>query len=415
MDGVDGEEELAGPSRLPPMMKWLAGGAVVAALAIIGAQLAGGAGFGADRAPARPEPSASAGPHVAQWPSADGACGSGLLPIVLSAPMPPNATELRVLLGGDQLRKVDLDSGAATVVPGVDPKSGQSVTQLRGPSPTYAVLSGCDPLTNLGLVRVGTGAPASVPTTGLLRNVISVTGQAWAVLGGGNTIPGTLRSLDDANTVQTPRGFTPLGIIGSHYVGEQLQVGPLAGEDLPTVQMRDLRNGDDASTRLGRGQVIAVTRTGVLWFPICPNALRIACTLVFQPLAPPGPARAFPLPPGRMPTARGVVSPDGGRVAFTLQRAAQDSRYPSDAAPTDVAVLATSSGSITIVPGVELPIAPVPGLAFSDNGWLVLALNNGRTIRLLTWRPGLARPFESAMVHAAANGRPPLVVLPSGS
>ena len=39
MDGVDGEEELAGPSRLPPLMKWLAGGAVLAALAIIGAQL----------------------------------------------------------------------------------------------------------------------------------------------------------------------------------------------------------------------------------------------------------------------------------------------------------------------------------------------------------------------------------------
>src|SRR4029077_15687852 len=103
--------------------------------------------------------------------------------------------------------------------------------------------------------------------------------------------------------------------------------------------------------------------------------------LVFQPLAPPGPARAFPLPPGRMPTARGVVSPDGGRVGLPLPRAAKDSRYPSDAAPTDVAVLATSSGSITIVPGVELPIAPVPGLAFSDNGWLVLPLNQGPTLR----------------------------------
>lgn len=415
MDGVDGEEELAGPSRLPPLMKWVAGGAVVAALAIIGAQLAGGAGFGTDRALDRPAPSASAEPHIAQWPSADGACGPGLLPIVLSAPMPPNATELRVLLGGDQLRKVDLDSGAATVVPGVDPKRGQSITQLRGTSPTYAVLSGCDPLTSLGLVRVGTGVAAAVPTKGLLRNVISVTGQAWAVLGGGNSIPGALRLLDGVNTVRTPRGFTPLGIIGSHYVGEQLPVGPLAGEDLPTVQIRDLRDGDDSSTRLGRGQVIAVTPTGVLWFPTCPNAAQIACTLVFQPLAPPGPARSIRLPPGRMPTARGVVSPDGGRVAFTLQRAVQDSRYPSDAAPIDVAVVATSSGSVSIVPGVELPTAPVPGLAFSDNGWLVLALNNGRSIRLLTWRPGLVRPFESPAVHAAANGRPPLVVLPSGS
>ena len=216
MDGVDGEEELAGPSRLPPLMKWVAGGAVLAALAIIGAQLSGGAGLGADRAPDRPAPSESAGRHIAQWPSALGACGSGLLPIVSSGPMPPNATGVRVLLGGDQLRQVDLDSGAATVVPGVDPKSRQSVTQLRGTSPTYAVLSGCDPLTNLGLVRVGAGPPAVLPTRGFLRNVISAPGQAWAVIGGGNSIPGMLRSLDGANTVQTPRGFTPLGVIGSH-------------------------------------------------------------------------------------------------------------------------------------------------------------------------------------------------------
>ena len=413
MDGVDGEEELAGPSRLPPLMKWVAGGAVLAALAIIGAQLSGGPGLGADRAPDRPAPSESAGRHIAQWPSADGACGSGLLPIVSSVPMLPNATGVRVLLGGDQLRQVDLDSGVATVVPGVDPKSGQSVTQLRGTSPTYAVLSGCDPLTNLGLVRVGAGPPAVVPTRGLLRNVISAPGQAWAVIGGGNSIPGTLRSLGDAITVQTPRGFTPLGVIGSRYVGEQLQIGPLAGEDLPTVQMRDLRDGDDTSDRLGRGQVIAVTRTGVLWLPPCAGGARHSCTLSFQPLARPGPPRSFRLPPGRVPTARGVVSPDGQRVAFTLQRTAPDVRYPSDAAPTDVAVLALSSGSITIVPGVELPTAPVPGMAFSDHGWLILALNNGPTTRLLAWRPGLARPFESPVVHAVATGRPPLVVLPN--
>ncbi len=413
MDGVDGEEELAGPSRLPPLMKWVAGGAVLAALAIIGAQLSGGAGLGADRAPDRPAPSESAGRHIAQWPSALGACGSGLLPIVSSGPTPPNATGVRVLLGGDQLRQVDLDSGAATVVPGVDPKSGQSVTQLRGTSPTYVVLSGCDPLTNLGLVRVGAGPPAVLPARGLLRNVISAPGQAWAVIGGGNSIPGTLRSLDDANTVQTPRGFTPLGVIGSRYVGEQLQIGPLAGEDLPTVQLRDLRDGDDTSDGLGRGQVIAVTRTGVLWLPRCVGGARHSCMLSFQPLAPPGPPRSFRLPPGRVPTARGVVSPDGQRVAFTMQRAAPDVRYPADAAPTDVAVLALSSGSITIVPGVELPTAPVPGMAFSEHGWLILALNNGPTTRLLAWRPGLARPFESPMVRAVATGRPPLVVLPN--
>jgi hypothetical protein len=411
MDGVDGEEELAGPSRLPPLMKWLAGGAALAAVAIIGVQLTDGAGIGAVSSLDRPSPSAPAGPPTAHWPRADGACGSGLLPIVSSVPITPGATGVRVLLGGDQLREVDLDRGTATIVPGVEPKIGQSVTQLRGSSPAYAVLSGCDPLTDLGLVRFGAGPPSLVPTTGLLRNVISVAGQAWAVIGGGNTIPGTLRSLDGPSTVPTPRGFTPLGVIGPRYVGEQLQPGPLAGEDPPTVQVRGLRDGDDTSTRLGRGQVIAVTPTGVIWLQPCPGGARTACTLLYQPLAPPGPTRSFRLPPGRIPTARGVVSPDGQRVAFTLQRAAPDARYPSDAAPTDVAVLATSSAAITIVPGVELPTAPVPGLSFADNGWLILALNNGPTTRLLAWRPGLGRPLESAVVLAAATGRPPVVVL----
>ena len=56
MDGVDGEEELAGPSRLPPLMKWLAGGAALAAVAIIGVQLTDGAGFGAVSSLDRPCP-----------------------------------------------------------------------------------------------------------------------------------------------------------------------------------------------------------------------------------------------------------------------------------------------------------------------------------------------------------------------
>jgi hypothetical protein len=417
MDGVDGEEELAGPTRAPRSLRWIGGGAALVAVAIIGVQIVDEAG-----SPARSRPTASpasVGPNVPPWPRGPSGCGSVLLPIVASVPTRAGATGLTVLLGGDHLRRVRFDPGTVAVLRGVEPANGESITQLRGTSPSYAVLSSCDPTEDVALLRLGAGAPEPVDGVARLRNVIPAAGTAWAVIAGPtSTTGGTLRALDGPSTatsgvadVATPRGFTPLGVIGSQYVGEQVLSGPFAGEDPPGVQIRALRN-DAVSTRLGRGRVIAVTATGVLWLEPCTGGARARCTLRYRPLAARGTAWSVLLPAGQMPTARGVVSPDGGQVAFPVQGNRPDDRYPSDAPPTSVAVLDTTSGSIELVPGVELPAAPVPGLAFSADGWLVLALNNGPTTRLLAWRSGLARPFESTPVHAVANGRPPVIVVP---
>lgn len=402
MDGVDGEEELAGPARLPGLARWATGAAGVAAVAIIAVQLADGTGGG------RPAPSTS---PVASWPSANSRCGSGLLPVVSAAPVRPQATGITVLVGGDRVRRVAFDSGEENTIEAISPTGAQSVTQLRGGSTSYAILSGCDPLTDLGLVRISSGGTAQVATIGRLDNVILDGDAAWAVLTGGkSTIPDILQSLDGRAPVTVPRGFTPLGIVGTKYVGEQVQPGPLLGEDPPTVQVRDLTRSD-AATRLGRGQVVAVTRTGVLWLEPCAGIGQNGCTLHYQLLDSAQPTQTFRLPPGDIPTARGVVSPDGHRIAFPVEGSAPDARYPNDAPPTHVVVVDLPSGAMTTVPGVELPAAPVPGMALSDRGWLILALNNGPTIRLLAWRPGLRQPLESHPVHASANGRPPVVIV----
>jgi hypothetical protein len=405
---VDGDEELAGPARLPRLASWAAAVAGVVAAAVIAVQLADGAGTGGGTRPA-PSPST-----VGSWPSANSRCGSGLLPVVSAQPVRSPATGITVLLGGQRVDRVSFDSGDQTTVDGIDPTAAQSVTQLRGGSTSYAILSGCDPLTDLRLIRISGQGTTSVATIGLLSNVILDGDDAWAVLSGGSsTIPDTLQSLDGRPPVTVPRGFTPLGIAGSKYVGEQLQPGPLLGEDPPTVQVRDLDGGDTA-TRLGRGQVIAVTRTGVLWLEPCSGIGQNGCTLHYALVGAAQPAQTFRLPPGDVPTARGVVSPDGHQIAFPVQGSIPDARYPSDAPPTHVVVLDLPSGALTTVPGVELPAAPVPGLALSDRGWLILALNNGPSIRLLAWRPGLRQPLESHPVHSAANGRPPVVIVAGG-
>jgi len=61
-----------------------------------------------------------------------------------------------------------------------------------------------------------------------------------------------------------------------------------------------------------------------------------------------------------------------------------------------VAVQDLRTGTLSLVPGVELAPKAAVGLVFSRDGrWLLITLNEGRSARLLVWRPGLDRPMES--------------------
>ena len=72
------------------------------------------------------------------------------------------------------------------------------------------------------------------------------------------------------------------------------------------------------------------------------------------------------------------------------------------------------TGAVRRVPGIEAPPKSALGLVFSADGkWLVVALDAGDRIRVLAWRPGLARPFETRAVPGAVYAAP-AVALPSG-
>ena len=149
----------------------------------------------------------------------------------------------------------------------------------------------------------------------------------------------------------------------------------------------------------------------VLWTGDCDPSSSKAYTVHRRPVAGGAPASyRLPRPAGY---ATGVISADGRLLAFTLERAASDPRYQQERPipPVDIVILHLDTGALEVVPGVEIPAKTGPGLAFSADGrWLVKALDSGTRTRLLTWRHGLPRPYESRAIDGLVWGPPPILV-----
>jgi hypothetical protein len=146
----------------------------------------------------------------------------------------------------------------------------------------------------------------------------------------------------------------------------------------------------------------------VLWTTGCEPTFDRPCQLDLLRLDGTG-IRHYPLP---RPALAGTVSPDGTQVALLLEadRASRDDDHPFP--PSNVAVLNLRTGQLDVVPGVTVPAKAFPGVAFSADGrWLGMALDAGTSTRMLAWRPGLGRPYETARVIGPNYGSPPLLVL----
>jgi hypothetical protein len=63
------------------------------------------------------------------------------------------------------------------------------------------------------------------------------------------------------------------------------------------------------------------------------------------------------LPAGRVPISDAVFSPNGAKAAIQVARASQDRRFTTGwpSPPADLMVLHLHTGSLDIVPGIELP------------------------------------------------------------
>ncbi|MGH8860055.1 MAG: hypothetical protein ACRDVG_02270, partial [Jatrophihabitantaceae bacterium] len=208
-----------------------------------------------------------------------------------------------------------------------------------------------------------------------------------------------------AHRVRLPRGFEPAGITRGVVVG-----GVPSGNSYLVVLV-DAASGAVRGI-LGTGFTLAIGHGLVVWAYGCYASIDQPCTLHSTAVAG-GESATFrlPRPPG---SSGGILSPDGGRIAFTMERAAQDTRFGQGhpIPPTDIAILDLRTGRLEIVPGIELPAKSATGLAFSPDGrWLVIALDAGTRTRLLAWRSGLAHPYETAPIRGPAAYGPPVMVV----
>jgi hypothetical protein len=91
-----------------------------------------------------------------------------------------------------------------------------------------------------------------------------------------------------------------------------------------------------------------------------------------------------------------VLSPDGNKLAFALQREIADPLYRADSPrnPSDLVVLDLTNGVLDPVPNLELPPDVGPdSIQFSaDNRWLIVGLPGDGWEELYSWRGGMSRP-----------------------
>jgi hypothetical protein len=364
----------------------------------------------ASSGPARPSSPAakSRGSHThgagsaAAWPSAVGDCGVPVyLPQIHLARQQAGAHGT-VLVGGTALRQVILGRTGYSALPGLRDQ-GLLVTKLvRGPGADYAFV---EPRCSgyLWVYRVLASAARRLGTTA--DDLLGGPRVAWAVtyrshtvltpLGGGRTL--TLKRSTD------PIADTATGLVVLHSPG--------AGR-APTAELVDPESGA-LLRRAARGSPVGAAGHVVLVsLPGChaPRATR-ACALQSIDLTTGRPTATFELPAGRVPVSGAVFSPDGTAAAFQLARARQDPRFTTGRPfPSDVAVLHLDTGSLDVVPGLELPPGAGAGLAFDATGrWLLMTVSEGVRGELLAWRPGMPGPALVTTLPGPLMAAPPLL------
>ncbi|TCC63423.1 hypothetical protein E0H73_13350 [Kribbella pittospori] len=342
------------------------------------------------------------------WPTASGACGADtLLPIVSSAP-PAEHTGIQVLLGGDRLRLVDFDNGHATTLPDAVVRPGEYAAVLASdPITAYATTGSCDETAPYAMLRISVDHRVSViRPLGPTESPLTDGNRVW-IASFASSIDNpfaTIAPVAGGPQVRLPHGFYASAIVGDTVVG-QLQPDP--GISPTWLALVDARTGRLQAKLEQRVAPLAVGAGQVLWTSGCGDDAAL-CTLHRRAIAG-GQTVGSPLP--RLACC-GVVSPDGTRVAFLIERATTDSRFDGHPLPPmDIAIMRLDTGRLAIVPGIELPTKTQPGLAFAARGdWLVVALNAGSRTRLLAWRPGLRQPYETTALPGPVHDPPTLVV-----
>jgi hypothetical protein len=398
--------------RPPPRWVWAIVG--VAAVAVLAGVVVGRAGPHRAAASTRSKPpsspaSLSRGSRArdagssAPWPSAAGDCGAPVyLPQIHLAPQHARVHGT-VLVGGTALRQVTLGRAVYRSLPGLRDQ-GLLVTKLvPGPGVDYAFV---EPRCSgyLWVYQILAGAAHRLGATA--DDLLGGPHHAWAVTYRSHTV---LTPLNRGRTVTLKKSTDPIADTTAGLV----LVSPGAGR-ASTAELIDSNSG--ALRWAAQGYPMGATGHVVLVsLPGCrvPSADR-ACTLRSINLMTGRPRATFVLPARRVPVSDAVFSRGGTAAAFQLARARQDPRFATGRPfPSDVAVLHLDTGSLDIVPGLELPPGAGAGLAFDGTGrWLLVTVSEGDRGELLAWRRGMPGPALVARLPGPLMAAPPLLLPP---
>ena len=392
----------------PPRWVWVVAG--VAAMAVLAGVVV--ARRGPHHAAASPPPATApargpdtpAAGSAARWPSVEGACR---LPVYLPrihlarhhAPV-----HVAALVGGTALREVNPGGTLSRPLPGL-PSPGRVVTKLvAGPGADYAFV---DPQCSgyLWVYRIVAGAAHRLDVAAF--DLLGGPHHAWAVTYPRHTL---LIPLHGGHTVTLKAGTEP---VADTAAGLVVAYHPRA--DRPgSLELVDPDTGR-LVRRLARGSPLGASGGHVLVsLPGCgaPLTNRV-CTLESIDLTTGKPTATFELPAGRVPVSAAVFSPGGTAAAFQLGRARQDPRFTTGRLlpPADVVVLHLHTGSLDIVPGLELPPGTGAGLAFDATGsWLLATVSEGDHGELLAWRRGMPGPALVTSLPGPLMAPPPLLL-----
>jgi hypothetical protein len=349
---------------------------------------------------------AAAAPAVADtqpppWPQGVGVCGSPVNLAQVSWVLPSQPSRTTVPVGGALPGLVNVDTGQRSEIPGLQLRPDQYVSQIIRSGPvSYVLVRNCQRRWRATVVRAQAGRPQQViagdrAVYGLIGDE---TGAVWAeaYTGAAKISPAaalgtTLVRLDrPAPAVDVPVSLNVIGLSGNQVVATA--AGPPRSVSLLRLYRYDLTTR--RAVLLGMAYSETVSRGVVLWTSTPCSAWGACALRSYHLRTGQDGLRKLHLPLGSRING-GVLSPDGRKLAFALERETPDNYYRSSSPdnPADLVVLDLTTGFANPVPDLELAPGVQPdSLGFSaDSQWLIATLPaDGGAEDIYSWRPGMS-------------------------
>lgn len=393
---------------------WLAALLVVAVVAV-GVQHSRVSHLPAVAVAAAP-PAAPAAAQYQSWPQGVGVCGDQVALAQISSGLRSDPqetpTRMTVPVAGAMPALVNVDTGQRSAIPGLRLRPDQyASTIVRSGPVSYVLVRSCQRRWSAIVIRAQAGRPQQVVSGD--RTVYGLigdeSGAVWAEAYTGPTkispaaaVGTTLVRLDrPAPAVVLPPSLNVIGVSGNQVAATT--AGPPQAVTLTPLYRYDLTNR--RATLLGNAYSVTESRGVVLWTST-PCSAWGACALRSYDLRTGRVGvRGYHLPLGSGVTG-GVLSPDGHKLAFMLQREIADRFYRSDSPrnPADLVVLDLTKGISESVPNLELAPGVNPtSITFSPDGaWVIVTLPADGAIDVYSWRSPMSLPLYTPRPDAWA-------------